>query len=183
MIFDGSVMVCPSGTPGGTPLILDLEPILVSERRQDEVATATKFRAPELVAEFNRTWRRLNDILGQLAVERLKALKALRARRDVLLLEVVPKKLASLGLPSNKENREAVIGQDAECGPRQDTVDQIEAVIAYLKGKMKSFENAYTAAKKIMGDDQYGLGASKNPALSGDAGPSRPGFGKPRYGT
>jgi hypothetical protein len=57
-------------------------------------------------------------------------------------------------------------------------------VVTYLKGKMKSFENAYTAAKKIMGDDQYGMASARNPALSGDAGPTpKPGFGKPRYGT
>ncbi len=184
MIFTGSELVCPRGKVGENPIVLDIGAILQSELRQDEVATVTKFKAPELLAEFNKSWRELHKLFVQLQSEKLKAEKAVEHRRAVLLLEVVPGKLAERKLTSNDAYREAIITLDLPYQAARDTADEIEAVCEYLKGKLKSFENAYSSVKKIMGEDSYNMGRTSNPDLSGDAGPTKPlpsGFGKAKY--
>lgn len=196
MLFTGSTVVCPRGKPGDNPLVIDLAVILASERRQDEVASVTKFKAPELLAEFNRSWRDLHALVVELQAELTKAQKALDRRKGVLLLEVVPEKLSARKLANNDAHRDAVISLDEQYQAFQETYDQIEAVVEYLKGKLKSFEHAYNSVKKIMGEDGYNMAArGPNTNLSGDAGPSaqpdRPvaaspsgkyaGWGKPKY--
>jgi hypothetical protein len=193
MIFNESELVCPRGTPGKEPLIIDIASILAAERRQDEVAIVTKFKAPELLAEFNRSWRKLHDQTTELAAELLDAGKALEKRRSVLLLEIVPSKLKERGLVNNDAHRAAVINLDPQFQALQDTYDQIEAALEWLKGKAKFFENAYHSVKKIMGEDSYNMaGKGGNPRLSIGAEespqpvtkstpPSRGGWGKAKY--
>lgn len=207
-----TVLTVPSGTPGKPPIEINLGAILISEQRQDEVAAVTPMKAPELLAEFNRSWRELHRIVATLTANENQAKKAVAKRKGVILLEVVPVKLAELKLSTSVDLREAVINTDPEYQQLQEVADQLAAVIEHLKGKMKSFENAFTSVKKIMGEDTYNMaGRGRNHSLSGDtsrpaptgrpAVPStpapastparqippptsqpRPGFGKPRYG-
>ncbi len=179
---------------GKEPIIIDLSAILIAEARQEEVATVTPQRAPELLSTFNISWRDLHKIVSTLTAEKTKAEKAANVRRATLLLEVIPAKLKAMDVSSSADMREAVITLDPEHIELQDVVDELTATIEYLKGKMKFFENAYTSVKKIMGEDTYNMGGrGKNPNLSGDSNrpaprtapptsPPRPGFGTPRYG-
>lgn len=168
MIITDNEVVCPSGSPDGSPIVIDLRAIFVSEARQDEVATVTKMKAPELLAEFNRSWRNLDRIVGDIRSEKLKAERALENRRAVLLVEVVGPQLKEKGLSSNDANREALITLDMQFQLLQEKLDQIEGVYLYLVGKMRSFENAFSSVKKILGDNSY-MGNIRNHNLSGDA--------------
>lgn len=185
MIFTGLELVCPRGRPGDAPLIINLAAILASEARQDEVATVTKFKAPELLAEFNRTWRELHKLSMQMVVERNTADRALRNRRAVLILEIIPAQLVALKLTNNDAHRASALDNDPEYRGLDDNHRQIEAIIELLKGKMKACENAYSSVKKIMGEDVYNMAMTHNPNLSGDAGHAQPatnsGWGKARY--
>ncbi len=174
MIFTGTELVCPAGAPGASPLILGLESILRAEQRQGEVAFVTPMKAPELLREFNIAWRDLHKITVQLAAEQLRAERELEKRKAVLILEVVPGILKEKGLGSNEANRDAVITLDEKHQQLQEVVDEIDAIVRYLKGKLAAFENAFTSVKKIMGEDVYNMQGRQNPNLKGGAEPARP---------
>jgi len=182
MIITGAELVVPAGAPGAQAITIDLQAILISEGRQDEVAIVTPQKAPELLAEFNRSWRELDKLVVRLVAEKTKAEKEAGKRRAYLLLYEIPALLAKMDVASTMDAREAVIALDPEFQALQETVDKLDAVIEYLKGKRKSFENSYTSVKKIMGEDTYNMRGRTNPNLSGGTEPRpRPGFGTPRY--
>jgi len=180
MLTENTTILCPVSSRA-EPMEIDLKSILLAEIRQDEVATVTPGKSPELLAAFNRSWRELHALYTQLTVEKNNAVKLVEQRRALLILEEVPKLLDAKGLKSNDANREAVIILDEEFQRRQDVADQIEAVLEYIKGKMKSFDNAFSSVKKILGGSgeysQY-----RNEHLSGTTEtPVKSGFGKPKY--
>lgn len=176
MIFTSTELVCPRGKDGDTAMVIDLKALLASETRQEEVAFVTPQKAPELLAEFNRSWRDIHKLVIQLSSELLQAQKAVQRRKAILLLEEVPKVLKSKGLTTNDANRDAIITLDDQFDRLQDKADQIKAVVEYLKGKLKTFENAYSSVKKIMGEDAYSmLARGSNPATK-DGAPESPGF-------
>lgn len=188
MLINTTDLVVPAGDINERDITIDLAAILRSEIRQDEVAIVTAAKAPELLAEFNRSWRDVHASIARLEAEKNKAEKAVKNRRGVLLLEVIPQRLEAMGVKSATDIREAIIDTDAEHSKLADRFDQLKAAIFYLKGKLESFENAYTSVKKLIGESTYNY--SGNSRLSGDAsnggsrsaGAPRPGFGTPRYG-
>ncbi len=205
MILTETQLVCPVGRPGDAPLIIDMAAIVAAERRQQEVASLSKLKAPELLWIFNKNWLDLNSLLARLQLEKNVAQKELEKRKAILLLDVIPEKLKERKIPSNDANREAFITLDEEYSRLEDTFMQITAVVKYLEGKLKSFENAYSSVKKLVGQDPYGMGGNKSPYLSGGTespqramerepeapqkthqeepppAPTRTGFGKARY--
>lgn len=190
MISNDRQLVCPAGTPGREPKIIDLGAILAAEARQNEVATVTQMKAPELLWTYNKSWLDLNGLLAHLTLERNIAQKELEKRKAVLLLDIIPEKLKERKIPTNDANREAFIVLDPQYSTLEDTVMQITAVVKLLEGKLKSFENAYNSVKKLVGQDTYRTSGS-NPNLSGSTDTpaplpttptaTRPGFGKPKY--
>lgn len=187
----------PAGREGEPDTIIDLQSLLASEARQDEVAYVTLTKAPELLAEFNKSWRDIHSVVSKLEAEKNKAEKAAEKRKGVLILEVIPARLKELGIASAADTRQAIIATDVDYEALTDRFDQITAALVYLKGKLKSFENAYASVKKIMGEDAFNYknkpgmsgGADSRPAPSvarpGPTAPapaSKPGWGKPKYG-
>jgi hypothetical protein len=185
----------PAGNETKPDLVIDLAAIQVSEARQSEVATVTPVKAGELLAEYNRSWAQLHELTTRLEVEKNRAKRAVDQRKAVLLLDDIPRILKEKGVASAADTRQAVIDRDEAYVRLSERLEAIEAVIALLKGKAKSFENAYTSVKKIMGDDAYNMADHKNNRLSGNTyvpaqtaktevtpgRPARAGFGKARY--
>jgi alanyl-tRNA synthetase len=179
-------------------MVINLAHIIKNEVRQDEVERANKVTGPELLATYNRSWRQLSEILASLTYELLVAKKNLNKRRSVLILETVPTVLKEKKLSNNDATREAIISLDDDYQKFEDVVDQIKAVIEYLDGKMKSFENAFTSVKKILGDNSpfHGMRnpnlsqpmfpetqeAAKDPAHQQSTAAPRTGFGKAKFG-
>lgn len=188
-MIETTSLIVPSGDDSEKKITIDLHPIFLSEARQDEVATVTPTKAPELLAEFNHTWRDIHAHLTQLEAEKNKAEKEVKKRKGVLILEVIPARLKELQIASAADTREAIINTDEEYLRLTDRFDQLKAAIMFLKGKQESFENAFTSVKKIMGESTYNYGA--NPRLSGNTesgkrpqqtSGSKPGvFGTPRF--
>ncbi len=174
-------LVCPAGKASDPQVVISMTAIMTAEARQEEIATVTPMKAPELLRAFNVAWRDLHDIIVKLTSEHLAAERVLAKRKAVLILDVVPGFLKEKNLTSNEANRDAVITLDEEFQILQDTVDQIDTVVQYLKGKLKAFEMAFTSVKKIMGEDTYNMSSKPNPHLSGgaDARPAGPSFVRP----
>jgi hypothetical protein len=157
--------VVPSGTTTDPDIEISLVRIRDSEGRQDEVAYVTPIKAPELLTEFNKSWLEIHKAISILENENNKAQKAVDKRKGVLLLEIIPERLKSLGISSTADTREAVINTDQEYEDLTARLQQIEAALFFLKGKLKGFENAYTSVKKILGEGTFNF--KQNPNLSG----------------
>lgn len=167
MLETGQCLVVPPGVAGGTPIVISLEEILRAEQRQDEVATVNSTRAPELLAEFTKQWLNLSRLVAQVTAERNRAEKELNKRKSIILVDLMPERLAQKGLSSSADNREAIITLDDEYIKLGDTFDQISAILELLKGKLRSFDMAFTSVKRIITSDTY-MQFNKNNSLSGD---------------
>lgn len=167
MIIQKDMIQCPAGTPGALPIVISLGKILQAEARQMEVANVTPQKAPELLQSFNKAWSDLHKMMTILSYEKNVAEKTANKRKAVVLLEVAPKKLEEAGLNSSVDHREAVLALDAEYQLAIETVDQIECVVEFIKGKLKSFENSFSSVKKIMGEDAYNMQGRSGPVHGG----------------
>lgn len=211
MLIQETRMTVPAGKTGDRPIEIDLANILIAEQRQNEVAMVTPMKAPELLSLFNGTWRDVDRLVTQLTAEKIAAERELERRTARLLLDEIPAILEAKKVKDSKDTRDAAIALDEKVITITDRVDQLTAAVAYFKGKLKSFENAFTSVKKIMGEDTYNMqGRMGNKNLSGGAKPeplrdtapvqdapitptpqeqqtqttakSTPGWGHPRYG-
>lgn len=185
LLSDGTLRI---PNEDGTERSISIGDILNAEVRQTEVAIVTPHKAPELLMIFNEAWRNVHDLVTELTDEHNQAQKVADKRKAVILLEVVPKVLKEKELPTNADIRQAIINTDPAYEKASERADYIACVVEYLKGKLKSFENAYNSVKKIMSDDAFNMQSRPNPNLSGNSGNSpsgsttpRRGFGTPKY--
>lgn len=189
MLIEGTTVTVPGPKVGDHDIVLNLKAILIAESRQQEVAMVTPMKAPELLSLFNEAWRNVDKLVKQLTAARIVAEHQLDRRRAKLLLEVCEEVLKKANLSSTKDTRDAVIALDEEYQGAQDRVDQIEAAAEYLKGLLKSFENAFTSVKKIMGEDAFNMAnriGNKNLSHGAEPQQKQPstttsGYGKSRY--
>jgi len=171
LIQENAVIVVPGGREGDPyypDIRVDLGVILTNQHRQAEVASVTKMKAPELLKTFNESWRDLDKLIKQLVASEIVAEREVEKRKATMLLEEVEGILKSkTNVSSTKDTRDAVIILDPTYQRLQDRVDKIHAMSEFLKGKLKSFENAYTSVKKILGEDPTSmLYRHGNPNLS-----------------
>lgn len=178
LLSDGTLRI---PNEDGTERSIPLGYILNAEVRQAEVAIVTPHKAPELLTIFNEAWRNVHDLVTELTNEHNQAQKVADKRKAVILLEVVPKVLKEKDLSTSADIRQAIIDTDSAYEKASERADYIDCVVEYLKGKLKSFENAYNSVKKIMSDDSFNMQGRQNPNLSGNTGTQPVGFGKPRY--
>lgn len=188
MQFDNTnKTVSISGAPGEKPIVIAMGEILKAEARQQEIACVTPEKAPELLQVYNQAWRNLHKIFCTLVFEKKKAEAAVTKRKSVVILEVVEPRLKELNIKSTADTRLAVLDLDQEYVDCLDYLSQTEALAEYIKGKLRSFENAFSSVKKIMQEDAYNMLYKGNDGTSGDTGSApagsvnKSGFGNPKY--
>lgn len=188
----------PRGKGVGSPIWVDLQPIVLAEQRMAEVAMVTPAKAPELLYTFNKAWKDLNEIVAKVKAEKTYAEVELSRVRGELILDVIPGVLKEKGLiragnPAGSEDlRQAVLDTNATYLGAQDRVNQITTFHDILNGKLTSFRMAYESTKKILGES-HGMINNANPYLGGgiDDGPPvhstsdsiMPGYGRGKYGS
>jgi hypothetical protein len=177
----GATLICPRGDGKGVPVVINLEKVLKSQIRLDEVATLTMQKAPELLTVFNKNWLYLHETVVVLTSEKNKAERALKKRASTVALELTAKVLKDKGVSSTADSREAVLFADEEYQAILERVDYIKSLIEYLKGKAQAFENAWSSVKKIMSEDGYALGFIKPDISGGMCESADPVFGRPLY--
>lgn len=188
----GHALVVPRVGSNVSAIIIDLKAILKAEARIIEVQAVTPVKAGELLAAFNVSWRDLHQNICLLEKEKNDAQRELNRIRATVILERAPKIIKEKGLSDNKETREACVTLDSEYQTTEEVLDQLVAAIELLKGKLKSFEMAYTSVKKLLGESAYNFLNRNDHDTSGDSGDREPGvvdeyerpvsgFGKPKY--
>lgn len=181
-------LVVPRAGTDVSAIVIDLKAILRAEARIIEVQAVTPMKAGELLATFNVSWRDLHYNICLLEKEKNDAQRELNRIRATIILERAPKIIKERGLSDNKETREACVTLDPEYEKAEEILDQLVAAIELLRGKLKSFEMAYTSVKKLLGESAFNF----NRDISGDGGDREPGvvdvherkvsgFGTPKY--
>ena len=181
MLIQETHMTVPAGKTGALPIKIDLASLLIAEQRQDEIAMVTPIKAPELLALFNRAWRTADEYVTKLTREKIAGEREQEQRKSRLLLDEIPAILEAKKVKDSKDTRDAAIALDDQMVTITERVDELTAAVAYFKGKLRSFENAFTSVKKIMGEDMYSMqGRIGNKNLSGATRPEPPRADPPR---
>lgn len=168
LILEGTEIICPK--VDGRYTLIDLRTVSAYEARLDEIAIVTKHKAPELLAMYNRAYLEVCKMSVTLEAELAAAERQRGEIRSKIILDEVPRILKEKGLataksPAGSEDlRSAVLDGDTKYQDAVELCEQIRCVIVLLRGKQKAFENAYTAVKKIMGEDAFDH--HPNPRLS-----------------
>jgi len=150
------LILVPRGNPGLAPLQLNVGGINAAEARISEIAYVNAYKAPELLAVFNRAYLDVMRMLAWLEMEAGTAARQVKLRRSELLLDIAPQKLKDKGLSTSQDLREAVVDADARYQELCEREGCINATQELLKGRAKSLEMAYTSVKKILGDSGRG---------------------------
>lgn len=155
MVLTKDEMVCPSGKPGGSPIIIDMRDIFKTEGRIHELSSLTGPKSGEFMATFIQTWLYAQTQVIRMTKELADAKRYAEFVRGTCVLVRVPEELKNRGLlragnPAGSEDlRESVLDRDEEYAAARDVIAQLEAAVALLTVKCKGFDMAYTAAKKI----------------------------------
>jgi hydrogenase maturation factor HypE len=96
-------------------------------------------------------------MVAHLRYEQARATDEMNKVKARILIDKAPGILKEKGLTNSVDMRNAIIDTDPEYEEAKDRADRIEATVEYLKGKLKFMENAYTAVKKIIGEQQWNM--------------------------
>lgn len=188
IIRSTSTIICPPGKSNGQPLIIDLTLVHEVEQRIKEVAFVTSQKAPELMARFNEAYLVLCAELPKIEYQRLLAQREADKRKSVVLLDEVSKVIAEKGLSNSADVRKAVLDLDQQYQDSLDVAQQIACIYETLDGKRKAIEMAYTATKKILGENVHSTSGRLNAYVEENANAGQtvdssghlPGFGRYR---
>jgi hypothetical protein len=184
-----SRLVVPRGDPGKASMAFDLSEVDRAEGRVAEIAALTPTKAPELMAAFNTAY--IKAIKAQAAIqhELVVARRAVEKISAIVTLDRIPEVLKARGLATAKnpmgseDIRTAILNSDPEFEAAQTRADFIACCLELVKGKAKAMEMAYTAVKKMLGEQSFNYrGPNTSSGAENPTGPRpNPGFGRPRY--
>jgi len=142
----------PNPDPSDTNLTLryNMTKISRAESRLHEIAFVTPSKGAELLSVLNEALRDLGNHLGDLSYRESVAKLQVKRRRAVVVLEVIPTKLAEKKLSANDTNREAIIDLDPEYAILCDVQAQLEAGFVFIREKLRSMESAINSVKKTL---------------------------------
>lgn len=150
-----SKYIVPRGDGQGDPIVLDIAGVVKAEARLQDVAHVNLHTAAELLSTFNENWLLLQKSVTLLTYERNKAENTYKVTRAETLLDMTDEKLKAKGhSKSSADLREAMVEVNPRVNAARDRIEEIRAVLEYLRGKQQAFENAYNSVKKLVATPQ-----------------------------
>lgn len=146
------LLTIPNPDPQGQSIVLKYDMLRVheAEARVAEISFLSTSKAPELLTKLNLALQDLGNHLADLGYRESVAKRKMRERRAVVVIEIIPGKLAEKKLANNDTNREAVVDLDPEYSISSDVLSQIEAAFVLVREKLRSIESAINSAKKVL---------------------------------
>lgn len=145
-------LTIPNPDPRGDSIVIkyDMRRVFEAEARIEEISFISNSKAPELLTKFSLAMKDLGEHLADLGYRESVAKRKMRERRAVVVMEVIPGKLAEKKLSNNDTNREAVIELDPEFSATTDVLNQIEASFILVREKLRGIESAINSTKKVL---------------------------------
>lgn len=152
MNLTNEALTIPNPDPRGTSIVIkyDMKRVFEAEARIEEISFISNTKAPELLTKFTLAMKDLGEHLADLGYRESVAKRKMRERRAVVVMEVIPAKLAEKKLSNNDTNREAVIELDPEFSAATDVLNQIEASFVLVREKLRGIESAINSTKKVL---------------------------------
>lgn len=147
-MINGDTLTTPDGKT------YDLSLPNTAEGRVHEIAFVTRPKAPELVALFARAAFALGRILPEVYLGYVLSGREVARRKAVVTIDVVPSQLTTRKLPSNAENRQALLDSDEEYNKALEREAHFDAAVMLLKLKIKDMDSAINALKKVIVDTE-----------------------------
>jgi hypothetical protein len=173
-------------------VVLDMGEVYQTEARVHEIAGLTHDKAPELIAAFSRSSFILGRHLRKLHEYAHKADRKASHRRAILLVDVLPAKMAEVKMAQNESNRQALLDLDEELELYVNLEAEIGACLVYVKQKISDMESAISSIRRIMRDTEgetyrpnHNLSTgsiNKSPEIT-EVGQKKLKVGKANYGT
>lgn len=150
MTFDDTKYLVPS-VDNPNKIAVDIAKIVEAEARLGEVAIVNAHKAPELLAMFNQAWLELNRIVTMLTYERNKADTARkRCKAEAVLCCNDAAILARGHKKASADLRDAMSELDPEVTRVSEMLNELEALLNYLKGKQEAFRKGFQAVKELL---------------------------------
>ena len=158
-------LTIPNPDPRGDSIVIryDMRRVFEAEARIEEISFISNTKAPELLTKFSLAMKDLGEHLADLGYRESVAKRKMRERRAVVVMEVIPAKLAEKKLSNNDTNREAVIDLDPEYSASTDVLNQIESSFILIREKLRGIESAINSTKKVL--DTLPTVFTPNPSL------------------
>ena len=158
-------LTIPNPDPRGDSIVIryDMKRVFEAEARIEEISFISNTKAPELLTKFSLAMKDLGEHLADLGYRESVAKRKMRERRAVVVMEVIPAKLAEKKLSNNDTNREAVIDLDPEYSAATDVLNQIESSFILIREKLRGIESAINSTKKVL--DTLPAPWTPNPSL------------------
>lgn len=150
MIKDNQLSIPNPKANGSLRISYDLTNVLAAETRLHEIAIVTPTKGPEMLMLFSLGLRDLSGYVSDLQYQSSVASKKKRERRAVVVVDIIPTKLAEKKLSNNDTNREAVIELDPEYSVWCDVEAEIEAAYTYVREKFRNMESHLNAVKRAL---------------------------------
>ena len=135
-------------TPDGKTY--DLSRVFLAESRVFEIASVTPTKAPELLALFCRASFDLGRIIPQVYLGYLMAQKVVANRKAVLMVDVIPGKIAEKKLSQNDATRQALLDLDQEYSAALAKEYEFDAYMMFLKRRIEDIEESIHSIKKVL---------------------------------
>ena len=137
-------------------LSIELDYAYQAESRIREISFVNKHTAPELCATFNAAYARLAQTFSMLLYKLGQAEIAVKRRKAVLTLDVIPEKMAEKKLgKANEDIREAFYYLDEDFVKAKDSLASIEAAKELIYIKMNALRMAFEATKAVLKDTGF----------------------------
>ena len=134
---------------------VNITDIVAAEARLAEVATVTQQTAPELLTNFNRNWLELHRITSILTYQKNRAENAYNKASNEALLECNDDAIKAKGhSKASADLRKALSELDKRVIDAKDKLDELTALVSFLKGKQDAFQKGYESVKKLVGAGQ-----------------------------
>lgn len=143
-------------TPDAQLLSIELDYAYQAESRIREISFVNKNTAPELCATFNSAYAKLAQAYSMLLYKMGQAEIAVKRRKAVLTLDIVPEKMVEKKLgKGNEDIREAFYYTDEDFVKAKDSLASIEAAKELIYIKMNALRMAFEATKAVLKDTGF----------------------------
>lgn len=150
MTFDEVHYLVPS-VDQPNKISVNIEAVVKAEARLGEIAITNSHKAPELLSTFNQAWLELNRIVTMLTYERNKAeLAKKRCKSEAILCCNDAAILAKGHKKASADLRDAMSELDPDVTKASETLNELEALLCFLKGKQEAFRKGFQAVKELL---------------------------------
>ena len=144
---------------GSTATIaIDIAKVVEAESRLADVAMVNIHTAPELLTTFNKNWLDLQRVLSLLGYEKNKAENAFKRIKAEALLDCNDAAIRAKGhAKASADLRDALTELEPKVMEAKDHLDELAALLVYLRGKQDAFPKGYESVKQLVGAGQLPL--------------------------